>query len=424
MGSELTIDWGNLDRMLTAMQTVGDQAAEVDTYFSTHVCSSAGFDYDLCALKPIGDQLPTIAGWFTDMRGYFDTRWVGVVDAVQRSARDVDMLDGDIDHALRRIMGGGSVVGPILPQNGPLPFEAFEIAPITDSLTAPGDGDAQLPGHDKEYTAIADAWDTTRDTINAGINKINSIIPGEGIPTLQYESLDNYVVYPLSGNYRKLQGNAAACTTTKTVMADWGMNFTKLSGKVTLALQGDTEVGIIAQLNLYNLVMRSIGVVIGGGAGVFNGIARMSERIAIRVEKALVVMGKKLLKLLAKITSRLAGVWGWMLLAKELLEKGLDAVMDLYHEAVECIEMIDACFDLVDEIRAWAEEQAAALETFNQLVDIIKQLPETSPQDTLESLAELDLKPIEDWLAELDSTFSGVDPSTQEDLDEALEELV
>ena len=76
--SEITIVWQNLDTLLTSMGQIRGQAVEIDDYVSTSVCSTAGFDYEACVLRPIADQLGTVAGYFTDVRELFERRWEGV----------------------------------------------------------------------------------------------------------------------------------------------------------------------------------------------------------------------------------------------------------------------------------------------------------------------------------------------------------
>lgn len=425
MGSTLEIDWGNLERMLFAMEQVGDQATEVDTYFGDAVCSKAGFDYDSCALQPIGSKLPTVAGWFSQMRGVFDERWEGVEHAIRKSAHDVDALDGALDHQLSRLFAGTAVPGPVAPEpQGFGGVEAFEVSELGDLLAEPGEGERKLPGHDKEFVTIAEGWDAARDTINEAIDKVNGILPDTPVPRLQVASLEDYIVFPLSGNYRALQGNAEACRNVEKAMSTWGNNFSKLSVKVVCALKGGTQEGLVAQLNLYNLVMTSIGGVVGAGSKVFDTIAAASERIAIRVEKAIIVLGRKLLKLVGKVSSRILSWFGWALLVKDLATKGLAAITDIVDEVKACFQMIEACFDLVEEIKAWAKEQAEALNAFKDLVTVIKQLPTTKVTDTLTDLGALDLGPIKEYLKSYEVEVPEVDPEVVEELDDALDGLV
>jgi hypothetical protein len=417
MGVELSIDWGNLDRMFGAMNTVGDQASEVAFYFSESVCSGAGFDYPTCALKPIGDQMPMIDGWFWDAHNYFQERWRDLTDAVALSAREIDARDGEVSEVFINYRGGYG------PHGSPPPvakadLELFQIEPITDFLAEPEPGNAEL-NHNNKFDAAATGWETAANTINWGIDILNGF--GAGIDTIETD-LRAYIVYPLSGDYAKIRANANACTNVDKAMENWGSNFSRMSYKVTTALTGESSLGFVAQLELYDVVMRLIGAGIGKGRVVFDRIAQVSEKIAVEVEDVLVILGEKLAKLATKIGSRFVPGAGWALLVWDILTKGLGVVQDIIDDIALVKEIIEDCFSLVEEIEAWAQTQAERLEKFQELLDIMQDLPLVGEGGGLDSVSGA-VQPIIDRLSGIETDFGADTNEEGDDLDGALTDL-
>ncbi|WP_193612571.1 hypothetical protein [Nocardioides lijunqiniae] len=418
-GGQITIEWGNLERMFAAMNKVGDQAYEIDTYFNERVCNASGFDYDTCAMKPIGDMLPTLGGWFTDMRQVFDGRWDGVGDAIHNTVRQIDLRDGDIGHVFTHYRGSG-IPSHLRPPPIDVDIELFEIADLGDSLGEPEEGD-ERQNHNNAFDGAAATWDTARDTINEGVDLINGLGIGLNIDRLSEKSLRDYIVFPLSANYARIQENASACRIVDGAMRAWGMNFTQLSGKVELGLQGHAGLALHAQLNLYHAVMATVGFGIGKGSAVFDQIAVVSEKIAVEVEDVLVILGKKLGKLSSKIASRFVPGLGWFLLALDIVKTKGAVIQDIIDDIAQCKQIIDDCFALVDEIKAWAETQAERLDKFQEVLDAVQKLPMVGEMKALEDLpASMD-----DIEASLDKVKDFGDEAGQakDELDGALEDM-
>jgi len=110
----LVTEWGNLDLLLDAMDKVGGQAGEINDYVSQHVCDPSGFDYSLCALKPLGDKMGDISDAFDAMRRIFEDHWSDLTYALARTAREFDRVDGEVDHAFSRFFDG-TPVGDLRP---------------------------------------------------------------------------------------------------------------------------------------------------------------------------------------------------------------------------------------------------------------------------------------------------------------------
>jgi hypothetical protein len=422
MTSELTISWGNLDNLFTSMDSIRAQGAKIDRYFGAEVCNTAGFDYDYCVLRPIADQIVKVGGVFTDMRGVFEDRWQGTIEAMAASAKEIDATDNSVSFDFSRYLGDvyGHFQKQQLPRGPEIDVEVFPLDEVAPLLSAPGDGEKTIQ-HNKDWEAITESFDGLRDTINSGIRKINSVGVVH-IATLTEKSLDEYVVYPLSGNYLKIQGNASACGKVEEAMTVWSGNFSRISGKSVAAMGGDVGVSLVAHLELYHLVTRAVGELIGLGSRVFDTIARVSEEIAVAVENALVTMAKILLRVSKRIASRILGWIGWMLFVKDLVEKGAAAVTDIIDDVKMAIEIIDACFELKDAIVEWAEEKQAQLEAFEEMTNIVKELPRAVAGGGLGDLPPVDPQVFETTLGDITYDF-GESGTAGGDLDEELQDL-
>ncbi len=297
-------------------------------------------------------------------------------------------------------------------------IELFEIAELSDVLVAPEPGSETL-NHNNAFDAAAQTWDTARDTINWGIDQLNGL--GLGIGRLSELSLRDYIVYPLSANYAQIQANASACRIVDDAMSQWGMNFTNLSGKVVLGLEGQAQLALVAQLNLYHAVMKGVGAGVGAGSAVFDDIALMSERIAVEVEDVLVILGKKLGKLSSKIAAKFVPGLGWALLAMDIIRTKGAIIQDVLDEIEQCRQIIDDCFALVDEIKAWAETQAERLAKFQEILDVVRQLPVIGEMKALDDLSS-DLSDIESTLTDI-AEFGEAGGEEADTLDGALEDL-
>lgn len=421
--STIEIEWENLDRMLQAMVKVGGQSKELENYFDAEVCNPSGFDYEACALKPIADQIGKLSGYFGDMRGVFAEHWRGTTEAIIDSAREIDQTDDAVSADFTRYLGIPSV-GSSTPPTQNLPalgvdVESFVVKDL--DLPAPGEGTDTMK-HDPDWNMVSDGYDACRDTINSGIDRINGLgAPGVHLDRLSDKSLEDYIVYPLSGNYLKIQGNAEACDNVGSAMSEWGTNFSIFSAKVTAALRGEVSGTLILHLNVYNLVMKAVGSCIDAGSVVFTEIAKVSEKIAVAVEKALVLMGKTLLRVSKKIASRVLGWIGWATLAADIIKNGFSAITDIYDDVMACVHIITACSDLVETIKAWAEEAAAKLKTFEKLMEIVRSLPGTS-SGGLDGLPPVHVHVVEDTLADI--TYGNETGGPKSDgLDDALDDL-
>jgi hypothetical protein len=414
MGGTLSIEWDSLESLLGGMIEVGMQSKEIDDYLQQHVVNTQGLDYPTCALKPIGDQLPKLGEAFGDARRYYQRRWVEVIHALAQTANDVNRVDHGIDLDLRSYAGGLDAM-----PDTTISVKVFEPGELT--LDDPEPGEPQLR-HNDTWEMTSQGYDATRDGINSAIDTINGLgVPGVDLPRLPQKSLEEYIVYPLAGNYELLGANANACDVLNNGFFEWATNFGRLSLKTQLCITGTAADAFTAHLGVYGVVMGAVGEVVGSASTVFDQIAKMSEKIAVAVENALVKMATKLSKLAAKLSSKLSPA-GWLWFAKDLVERGFAAVTDIYDDIMDCKQIIEACFGLVDTIKAWAEAMRDSLAVMEKVRDMVRELPTAEPGGGLDGMPPVDLPAVEKNLGEI--TVEVADSGEQEDdLDDRLEDL-
>jgi hypothetical protein len=416
MTGTLRIEWTNIESMLQSMVDVGLQATEIDDYFQEHVVNTAGLDYPTCALKPIGDQLPRLGTAFGYLRSTYQKRWVEMISSIAQSAAELNRVDHEIDLQMGRYSDRLASMPDVR-----ITVKAFEPLDLS-RLEAPEESEGSLK-HNETWELTSSGYDATRDGINEAIDFINGLgVPGVHLPKLPQKSLEQYVVYPLAGNYKLLGANATACNAVDSTFTEWAVNFTRLSGQVHVAMEGQTSRRLMIHLNLYAAVMKAVGEIIGQGSTAFEAISRMSEKIAVAVENALVKMATKLSKLLGKLSSKLSPV-GWILFSAELLDKGFAAVTDIYDDIMDCKAIIEACFGLAEEIEAWAGVMSDALKTMQEIKGAVDQLPRINPDGGLDGLPHVDLPAYEKTLGEIGVEVEIGPNDEEESLDDRLDDL-
>lgn len=414
MGGTLTFSGPDIESMLQSMVDVGLQAGELDDYFQTHVVNTEGLDYPTCALKPIGNQLPKVGSSFARTRRIYQRRWVDVIEAIAQSGAEFAKVDQDIDVAFGRYAGELDAM-----PNVKISVELFEPKELSQ-LEPPAEGEGELK-HNKTWKKTSSGYDSTRDGINDAVDFINGLgVPGVELPRLPEKSLEDYIVYPLAGNYKLLGANANACDSLDLAFTQWAENFGRLALQAPHAIQGETSLKLVAHLSLYGVVMKSVGEAIGVGSEVFGSIATMSETISVAVENALVKMATKLTKLVTKLSSKLSPL-GWLWFAKELAEKGFAAVTDIYDDIMACKEIIQACFGLVEEIEAWAQVMSDSLEAMRDIRDMVDQLPTINEDGGIDTMPPVNLPAVKKRLDEVSVEVKVGDE--KETLEDRLEQL-
>lgn len=374
MTKQITIHLAQLDTMIASMNKIGDQADQLDAYVAGSVCSTAGFDYPRCALKPIGDRLHVVARLFDQATDSFQDRWAGLADAAVASARHHVAQDEAVGDTLRSYRGEGAGSGKCYAAVDDADVEGFHIRDLT--LRGAEAGGEELD-HDEGFEVAAEAWDKARDLINEVLDKAAAV--GVHLGTLPDKSLRDYVVFPLSGDYGQIRANADACGALDDAMGGWGDNFTQLAAKSYTAIEGSAGDGLRAHFVLYGRTMSKVGDCIGRARVVFDAIAAASERIAVKVERVLALLGRRLLSLASRIAGRVNPVISAVKFVGTAISKSpkeaVEELADIVRDVTLVYDTIQKCFDLADTVRAWAEAQAGRLRAFDDVLDTVSGLP-------------------------------------------------
>lgn len=368
-------------------------------------------------MAPIGDQLPKIAGAWTDGYNIYRKRWNDLREGTYAAVKDIAVTDDQIGAVFATYVNKS-----LAPLNDMLGIEVPGVAPLEDlgdHMGDPDKGKAKMR-HPSKFDDAADAWETARDIINVGVEFLNG--QGANLSTLDKRSLRDYVVYPLAANYEKIGANADACKKFAKGAYAWSGNFQTVSGRVDLAIEGQTGTALNHTLLAYSAVADGITLAVQGGTTAYSAIGLMSESISVQVEHILVTMGERLLKTASRVTSKIVPGAGWAVTIVDIVQNGLAAFTDIITDIVECKKMIDDCFDLVEEITAWAEVQAEQLHKFHQVLDLMQQLPFVSPDGHLADVTD-SVKKTEQSVHGIVEPFAQVKGPEVDDLGKALNDL-
>jgi hypothetical protein len=399
MSGNLKIDYAHLGQLFTAMGQVGDEAGQLGGYFRGKVCDPSGFAYQTCALRPIADVLPKMADWFDEAVRGFGTAWNDVGGGIYDAAKHIRDQDDVVREALMSYRAND-----IRCDATPPSIENFHLSDVEAALGSPADGGSSME-HDARFDAAAAAWDKARDTINDGIGLLNGL--GAGITPLTELGLRDYLVYPLAADYTAIGRNANACKDIDKGFDAWARNLRQLAAKTPQSLEGETGAAVAATFLAFGRAMDLAGDALAKGALAFEGIARVSEKIAVEVEKVLVLLGTKITELATKVGSRLIPFAGELQMAFHALEDLFSggSPLDQFKDIIDDIEtvrgIIEDCLDLKKTIRAWAQAQAGRLESFHDVLDTLSGLPGVKG---LSGLSDLNTK-----LGQAEHTFDDVD---------------
>ncbi|MCD4525707.1 hypothetical protein [Nocardioides sp. cx-173] len=420
MGDVLQIQWGSLDMLLEDMVTIKEQVTDMDTYVEEHVCSTAGFDFEPFALKPLADAMGEMRGYFSTMKSTFETRFEGLQAATIMTAKHVYATDETIKFDFDKLTGEpgqGDGGGP------GIEVRLVGLRDPADRLTAPEEGKQKFPkGHDEPFQEVVSGWDAARDKVNECIKwcRDHGIDIFEELPD---KSLEDFIVFPLSGDYYAIQQNSSACKKLAKAFRDYAVNFGLLAGNAIQAMKGQAGSALNLHIALYGAVMTAISGVIDGLAGVFESLATMSERIAMKVEKIIRVLAQKLFKLMRFLLKRINAVIGILTTVKEIAEKGTAFFTDLVEDVKTVKNLIEVAFGLATEVEEWAREQADRIKTVKQVVRIVSKLPHARAKMNLNDLPS-DTGDIEKSLKDLKTDFGDPEGTAYDDLEDKVDEGV
>lgn len=236
-------------------------------------------------------------------------------------------------------------------------------------LTAPELGGHTLR-HDAEFEALDGTLCRIRDTINLGIDALNQA--GLGLRKLPDGSLEELLVMPLTGDYRRIRQNALATSQFRDALRTYSENAVLLSVAAEPRWGGQAAASFLLRVNGHALAARGLGMLVAEAAPLFETVADGSERLAIEVEELVMELVERGERVVRKLLSRVSGPAGWAMWAAELAVKGVDAVTDIVEDIQRLLWIIDRLLELKGEVTDWVEEQRERLSILLDLVDLAR----------------------------------------------------
>ncbi|PWN04808.1 hypothetical protein DJ010_04155 [Nocardioides silvaticus] len=236
-------------------------------------------------------------------------------------------------------------------------------------LPAPALGGHTRP-HDAGFEALDAALGRIRDIANLGIEALNQA--GLGLRKLPEGSLEELLVLPLTGDYRRIRQNALATGQVRDALGTYADNATLLSLAASPRWDGEAAAAFLLRVNGHALAARGFGFLVAETAPLFDLVADGSERLAIEVEELVMELVEVGGRLVRKLLSRVAGPVGWATWAAELALKGFDAVTDIIEDIERVLRIVDRLLELKGEVTAWVEEQRERLSLLLELVDLAR----------------------------------------------------
>ena len=231
-------------------------------------------------------------------------------------------------------------------------------------LPDPALGEPRLR-HDAEFRALDRTFDAIRDVVNQGIDALVEL--GFGLRRLPEESLEELVVLPLTGDYRRIRQNAEAVRHVDTAMTRYAHNTLRLGLATDPRWGGEAAASYLLRLGRHAAAARGAGELVALVAPVFEEVADHSERLAIEVEELVVELVEKGRRLVTRLLARVAGPAGWAVFAADVALNGLDAVTDLVDDARRLVAIVDRLTEMKGELVDWVGAQRERLSPLREL---------------------------------------------------------
>jgi len=224
--------------------------------------------------------------------------------------------------------------------------------------------------HDAEFEALDGTLCRIRDTINVGIETLNHA--GLSLRKLPDGSLEELLVMPLTGDYRRIRQNALATAQLRDALGTYSENAMRLSVAAEPRWGGQAAASFLLRVNGHALAARGLGLLVAEAAPLFDLVADRSERLAIEVEELVMELIERGERVVRKLLSRVSGPAGWATWAAELAVKGFDAVTDIIEDIERVLWIIDRLLKMKGEVIDWVEEQRERLSILLDLVDLAR----------------------------------------------------
>ncbi len=237
-------------------------------------------------------------------------------------------------------------------------------------LPEPGPGPERLR-HDAELRALDRTFDRIRDTVNTGIDVLNDL--GCGLRRLPEESLQELVVLPLTGDYRRIRQNATAIGHLDAALARYAASTARMALAVGPGWEGDAAASYLLRLGRHAAAARGAGELLAGAVPALEEVARFAERLAVEVEELVVELVDKGTRLMTRLLARVAGPAGWAVLGAEVAVHGLDAVTDLVDDARRLVAIVDRLLAMKVEVVDQVDEHLDRLAALRRVADVVRE---------------------------------------------------
>lgn len=234
-------------------------------------------------------------------------------------------------------------------------------------LAHPALGERRLR-HDPEFLALDRTFDAIRDVVNLGIDTLNDL--GLGLRRLPGESLEELVVLPLTGDYRRIRQSAEAIAHLETAVETYAANTLRLGLATDPRWGGEAAASYLLRLGRHAAAARAAGELVSLAVPVFEAVATHCERLAIEVEELVVELVRRGRRLMARLLARAAGPAGWAVFAADVALHGFDAVADLVEDARRLVAIVDRLVEMKGELVSWVEEQAGRLASLREVAAV------------------------------------------------------
>jgi hypothetical protein len=224
--------------------------------------------------------------------------------------------------------------------------------------------------HDAEFAALDATLGRVRDTVNLGIDALNHA--GLGLRKLPEGSLEELLVMPLTGDYRRIRQNALATSQVRDALRTYADNAVRLSVAAEPRWGGQAATAFLLRVNGHALAARGLGLLVAEAAPLFDLVADHCERLAIEVEELVVELVERGEHLVRKLLARVSGPAGWAAWAAELAIKGLDAVTDLVEDVERLLWIIDRLLAMKGEVVDWVDQQRDQLALLLELAELAR----------------------------------------------------
>lgn len=240
---------------------------------------------------------------------------------------------------------------------------------VEPDLAAPPERGGTLR-HDADFEAWEGAVEGAREVVNRMVGVLGGL--GVHLPALPEVGLRTLLVDPLVGDLTAVRATADSCVVTRDALRRVALNLGIIGAWSVPVWEGRAAEAFRAALVVRAVRVEAFAELVGAGWYVLDEIAGVMEHVQVEVEAAVAELGEVLLRVVARILSRVSSPVGWGVFALEFGLKGLDAVTDIVDDLRRVWEIIDALIARQEEVAAWAQTQQERLDAVLSVAAMVR----------------------------------------------------